>query len=293
MDEAVARENTAGGEAPCGGNPENTPKKYKVLSGSVLKYIAIAAMLLDHTAFFFMPSGSVVWQISILIGGMTMPIMCFFIAEGYARTRNFNRYLLRLALFAAVSYLPFALMYGIANGGGHTLTLFGRKLPVEWRALSIIYSLALGLLAVKAYDKINNVVLRDLAVIAVVLLSVLGDWPMAVPPACLLFYTSRKRKYGYAHALICITLLTTLLYVPYTYWYFWYDFKRIFEVLSENWISTAGALLVIPLLSLYNGRRGGFESKAGRAFNKWFFYIFYPLHITVLIVIYALTVAPV
>ena len=36
-------------------------------------------------------------------------------------------------------------------------------------------------------------------------------------------------------------------------------------------------LLAIPLLLCYNGQKG-----RGGAFNKWFFYVFYPLHLLAL-----------
>ena len=39
-----------------------------------------------------------------LIGRVTCPVMCFFIAEGYHYTRNVNKYTFRLFAFALVSH---------------------------------------------------------------------------------------------------------------------------------------------------------------------------------------------
>ncbi len=62
---------------------ENRP-----LTANVLKYIAIAAMLIDHIAWSFVSDYSVLGQIMHVIGRLTAPIMCYFIAEGYYYTRN-------------------------------------------------------------------------------------------------------------------------------------------------------------------------------------------------------------
>lgn len=46
------------------------------------------------------------------LGRLAFPIFAFQIAEGYARTHNFKRYLGRMFLFALISELPFNLMTG-------------------------------------------------------------------------------------------------------------------------------------------------------------------------------------
>lgn len=89
---------------------ELTVTEKRGLSANTLKYIAIAAMLIDHIAWCFVDTYSVLGQIMHVIGRLTAPIMCYFIAEGYYYTRNVKKYLLRLGLFALISWAPFTFM---------------------------------------------------------------------------------------------------------------------------------------------------------------------------------------
>lgn len=74
------------------------------LNRNQLKYIVIIAMLIDHIAWAFVPTASLLGQIMHFIGRLTAPTMAFFVAEGYHYTRNFKKYALRMAVFAAVSW---------------------------------------------------------------------------------------------------------------------------------------------------------------------------------------------
>ena len=53
------------------------------LNRTQLKFIAICAMVCDHTAWGFVEFWSPLGQILHVIGRLTIPIMCFFVAEGY------------------------------------------------------------------------------------------------------------------------------------------------------------------------------------------------------------------
>ena len=66
------------------------------LSSSVLKIIAITAMLIDHTAVVMIsPDPSVLRN----IGRIAFPLFAFMIAEGARHTRDIKKYALRLLLF--------------------------------------------------------------------------------------------------------------------------------------------------------------------------------------------------
>ena len=79
------------------------------LNANILKYIAAAAMLIDHVGWAFVQTNSVMGQAMHLIGRFTAPIMCYFIAEGYYHTKNIEKYLLRLGIFAAILHYPFVI----------------------------------------------------------------------------------------------------------------------------------------------------------------------------------------
>ena len=78
------------------------------LDGGTLKGIAAALMLTDHVGAILLP------EVLALrcVGRLAFPIFAFFIAEGYAHTRDFGRYFRRLAILAAVSEIPFNLENG-------------------------------------------------------------------------------------------------------------------------------------------------------------------------------------
>lgn len=78
------------------------------LDGGALKCIAAALMLTDHVGAILLP------EVLALrcVGRLAFPIFAFFIAEGYAHTRDFGRYFRRLAILAVVSEIPFNLENG-------------------------------------------------------------------------------------------------------------------------------------------------------------------------------------
>ena len=68
------------------------------LDANALKLIAIAAMTVDHVAWLLFPGypAAAVPVIMHIIGRITCPIMCFFIAEGFYHTHDRKKYALRL-----------------------------------------------------------------------------------------------------------------------------------------------------------------------------------------------------
>lgn len=122
------------------------------LSGSTLKIIAVAAMLIDHTAAVILSrciiagnrgyaitetgSGAFGWMADKallyavyrnmrMIGRLGFPIFCFLLAEGFGRTRNVKKYALRLGIFALISEVPFDLaLSGRAYNPGYQNVYF-------------------------------------------------------------------------------------------------------------------------------------------------------------------------
>lgn len=82
------------------------------LSGSTLKLIAIASMLVDHTAAVLL-RGSPCYSLCRIIGRLAFPIFCFLLVEGYVHTHDVKKYGLRLLLFALLSELPFDLAFSM------------------------------------------------------------------------------------------------------------------------------------------------------------------------------------
>ena len=113
-----------------------------------LKYLVIAAMLIDHIAWAFVPTASILGQIMHFIGRLTAPTMAYFVSEGYHYTRSVKKYAFRLGIFAIISWIPFVYFeFGtlpIYYVNGH---LFIQP------AIGVIYTLFLGLMAILLWDK--------------------------------------------------------------------------------------------------------------------------------------------
>jgi len=81
----------------------------KILDSNIIKLIAIVAMTLDHITWLIYP-GYPTEPLPIvlhIIGRLTCPIMCYFIAEGYHYTKNINKYTARLFAFAFISHFAY------------------------------------------------------------------------------------------------------------------------------------------------------------------------------------------
>jgi hypothetical protein len=224
----------------------------KSINRNVLKYIAIAAMLSDHVAMLFMKAYPAVYFIMRLIGRLTAAIMCFFIAEGFCYTRSRYKYGMRLGIFAIISQFA----YTYAERG----TLLTNSLFTEW---NVIFTLFVGFCVLLAYENICNKPVKWIVVAALCAVSYFGDWMIIAPLWILCFYIFRddkKKRFIIFSALAILEIASNLKFI-----------------MNNGQAWQIGVLLVIPLLWLYNGGKGG-----GSQIHKWVFYIFYPLHLLAL-----------
>lgn len=230
----------------------------KGLSSNALKIIAIIAMTIDHAAWLLFP-GHPVEPLPIImhvIGRITAPIMIFFISEGYQYTRNRNKYLTRLLIFAAISQIPYHMMFS------DVVVIPG--IPT----MNVIWPFAMGILAlmIDRGDILPNAGRwQRMALTGVCLIFALpSDWSMPAAIAVLLMgrYSGRfKRKMmDMVSVLAVYAVICGFLFSPV------YGFIHI------------GICIPILLLTLYNGTRGTVGGKA----MKWLFYIYYPAHLLAL-----------
>ena len=96
------------------------------LNAFQLKCIAVVTMVIDHVGYILYP-GVPIFR---MIGRISFPIFCFFIAEGVVHTRNIYRYMMRLGIFAIISEIP------------HDLAFDGKIL--EFGQQNIFFTLFLG-----------------------------------------------------------------------------------------------------------------------------------------------------
>ena len=235
---------------------------------TTLKYIAIVAMVLDHTAYFFVSSETGLYAVMRFFERITGPVMFYAAVEGYHHTRSIKKYLLRLGFFALVSYIPFAV-------AGYT-----NLVEVDYLYFNVIYTIFMGVIGIHARHRIQNNYLKWIAVAGIGLLCLTSDWGITgyLMMTVFDFYYGDFSKQAFAYILVALLdggILSQAIY-PLT------DLVYGEEIhLDRHYFLTGtvklGLLLPIILLSGYNGERG-----KGGAFSKWFFYIFYPAHLGVL-----------
>lgn len=231
----------------------------KGLNRTQLKLIAICAMVCDHTAWGFVEAMTPLGQIMHIIGRLTVPTMCFFIAEGFRHTSNRKNYLGRMAFFWGATIIPFYIFF-------HE--------TYDYRQ-NIIFDLMLGLLMLmvlesKTLKKWHKVVL---ATGIFVVSAVIGGWVIVPILFILTFYYGKdfKTKAKWI-CVITITLVTFLVIAT--------NLNQIYHFSKYDWmwyeeLYLLGFMLPLFLLKHYNGEKG-------KNIGKYFFYIFYPAHFLVL-----------
>lgn len=235
-----------------------------------LKYLVIAAMLIDHIAWAFVPMDTVIGQIMHFIGRLTGPTMAYFVAEGYYYTRNVKKYAARLGIFALLSWAPFVYfemghlpIYYVSTttGAEHKIENYWQISPY----FGVIYTLFLGLLAIWLWDKGKcPKAVKVLGIIGLCILSIFGDWAVFDVLWCLFLFVYRENVRAKWISFCCVGV-----------------FFCIMNICSSGYINslwTFGIFMVPILLHFFYNGKGGSK----KPFHKWFFYIFYPLHLIVL-----------
>lgn len=239
---------------------ESERKEHGVLNRNQIKWIAIIAMVIDHIAWAFVPTVSLPGQIMHFIGRLTAPTMAYFVAEGYVYTSNIKKYILRMGIFSIISWMPF-----VYFETGHLPIAFSDgNIHIE-PYMGVIYTLFLGLLAICLWDRAKwPKWCKVLGVIGLCVILVCGDWAFFNVLWCLFLYQYRNKP---KQKWIAFSAVGILCCVP--------------MLFSEPWwayLFMVGIYMVPFLMQFgYNGKPG-----SKHVINKWFFYIFYPLHLLLL-----------
>lgn len=239
----------------------NTLSNNKPLNQDVIKYFAMLAMLLNHIANIFLKTGTFICELFIAIGYFTAISMIFFLVEGYGYTHSKKRYLSRLLIFAIISEFPYCIAF-TENG---IITFCG---------LNMLFTLSICFCLIWVMDKSNSRWFKIVFSIIAILLSLLCDWAFLAPIYTLLFIWSKgsekKNKLAFLLAIIIFGVKKFLGGIN----QFTIEQNTLFVILSMMGMGTAA----VCILFLYNGKR----SEKGKNFSKWFFYLFYPLHLLIL-----------
>lgn len=241
-------------------------QKYKLLNSNELKLVAIIAMTVDHIAW-AMFDGYPTAPLPIfmhIIGRLTCPIMCYFIAEGYHYTKNINKYTFRLFAFAFVSH--FAYIFA-----SNAFVDFKSFIPFYYgdflNQTSVMWSLAWGLVMLRIADSKNiKLTCKVLLVILICIITLPSDWSCIASLCIMAIGTNRGNFKKQMAWMIFYVALYSLVY--------FFAIDKVYGVLQM------GVILSIPIIAMYNGSRG--KNEKINKFMKWFFYIFYPAHLFVI-----------
>ena len=223
------------------------------LDGGALKGIAAALMLTDHVGAILLP------EVSVLrcVGRLAFPIFAFFIAEGYAHTRDFGRYFRRLAILAVVSEIPFNLENGAVFDPARQTVLF---------------TFCLALLTLRGLEALGRergfgrwagcgLVLAAGFAAGELLRTDYGGWGVVTVA---LLYLCRDGRYAKLWLLLAMAAVNGLGMGSLT-----------MPVFGGEMPIQIFAVAALPVIWLYNGQAG--PKGLRRAF-----YVFYPAHLLVL-----------
>lgn len=225
----------------------------------MLRLLALTAMFADHAGLALFPAVGAFR----CIGRLSFPLYCFLLTQGFLHTRDIRAYARRLLLLALLSEIPFDLL------------IFGRVASgAEQNAL---FSLLLGLLALYAARALRGRPMQALVTIATLCLAAMAarvSYGWLSIALCLSAYYARNSRPKLA---LCVSGALLL-----------YTASLALSGVTASWVLTSlCALLALPFMLLYNGKRG-----VRNPVFTFLFYAAYPLHLIALVVIRLLRIIP-
>lgn len=228
------------------------------MSSFAIKMLAMLTMLIDHIgAAFALEMPYSVYLLCRTVGRLAMPLFCFMIAEGLFHTRDAKKYMIRLALFALISEVPFDRLF------------MGSWLEFSYQ--NVGFTLLLGLLGILLFDSFAAQGRKTAALLAILATGIAAtlirsDYMIFGVYYVFIFYYFRGHKYGIAAALAVGVLLQATSSL----------------MGGDSWqmalASVAAVTAAIPI-GLYSGKRGRDSSLL-----RMVFYAFYPVHLLLLYV---------
>lgn len=229
------------------------------MNRDLLKYIALILMTMGHWLAILMKITKNPFILKFAIGAefFAPPVFFFFIAEGYHHTRSKKKYALRLLLFAVITQIP------------HSMLSTDRTfLSAFFLEQSVIMTLFLGLMALMVIHSSMKIPLRILAAAGLIMVSWLiqAEWYIWGILLMICFDLLREKP------LIRLGAFEVLMFAA--------------MCMQVHCFPTADMFVmyfVPPMLAgvivtfFYSGQKGHFP-----AFSKYFFYVWYPLHLFLL-----------
>lgn len=233
-------------------------ERFKTMNAFQIKLLMATLMLLDHLRAINGLIPSEMASVFTILSRCVAPMFAYLAVEGIRHTRDLKNYLLRLSVLAGIVYIGNAILNLFFES-------FSQALPDDERKYlfinaNVIFTLAMGVLVItlirRGKEK-KSTGLYVLSVIGFIVGFLWGEWGTVLLPFMLIEYFFRDKLKIRILGYVLIEAIALLL-----------PFSEPFY------------FLVFPFILLYNGKRG---PKNG--FSKYFFYIFYPVHIWILYII--------
>ena len=215
------------------------------------------------------------------IGRIAFVLYAFMLAEGAYKTSDKGKYALRLLALAIISIVP------------HSYCNVGR--PFDLKNMNIFFLLFLGLITIYAWDWLKDqisrvslsVLLRILLLAASCAVSELLKFEYGLM-GILLILVFHVYRFDLRKLIIGGVLVTSVGYMVHSVvhtgvvsWINSHSGRLLESFISTDRVQIFG-VLALPFIAFYNGRKG-------RQLSKWFYYLYYPVHLGIIALVLQLT----
>lgn len=262
-------------------------KIYKTfINSDWLKIIACITMLIDHIGAVFFTNSTILR----FIGRIAFPIFCFMLVQGYFKTSNVKKYIIRLLILALLSEIPYDYTF--------------HNMLFDFKHQNVIWTLLFGLIIIYLLDTIHKTsdtfknkptynLIKFMAIFTNVLIIIFAinistilylDYEYFGISYILLFYFNykffKKNDIKYYLSLFISLIFVCILLIlndqtTYASYGIYYSFSETIKVFS--WMHLGSLFSIIPII-LYNEEKG--NNKIRKLLN-----LFYPIHIIIFSII--------
>ena len=257
-------------------------QKTHTFSDDMLKLVAVFTMLPDHAAsgileyyLQYVPLNDDVWELLYrinsdlrVIGRIAFPLFCFLLIHGFMHTHSRLKYVGNLLLFALLSELPFDFLF--YDG-------------IDFAHQNVFWTLLIGLLMIWALEAVNQTNIKmilkcaaSLPVIAAgIKMSMVLNTDYAWTGVLLILglYLFRKKK-GLQCTIPFVVFFIARVFRNVELGYYSFGIQVIRETFKLYWSIVISAFMILRCNEKRYIRKG-----------KYFFYAFYPVHISILYLI--------
>lgn len=224
----------------------------------LMQLVAIVTMIIDHVGAIFFPS----IMLLRVIGRIAFPLFCWGIAMGAEKTRDFNRYALRLLVLGVISQI-----------------FYMKALNHSWHELNVLATLLLGLLAIRGIQlKRFGTQLWGPLVCLIIAAAYRMDYGWQGVMLIILMYLARHTRGGLTALMVSFCLLWGSRSGPMFYGVSLNSGFLPLDIGLSQLISLISlqflAILALPLMM--------FRTNSGIKLPKWFSYAAYPGHLLIL-----------